>query len=323
MIISSQFQPPWWLRNRQLQTLYPALFRKVALVATRQEQFELPDGDFIDLVWTVGDTKPESPVVIVLHGLEGSLDSPYARGLLNLAAEKQWTGVLMQFRGCSGRHNRLDRSYHSGDTGDIHALVTELKRRYPERPLAVVGISLGGNVLLKYLGEQQQNSLLAAAMAISVPFDLADGARALGKGFARLYQWHLIRHIRLKMKDKFKERQAPIDMNKIDHWRDFFTFDDNVTAPVHGFNGVDDYYSRSSSKQFLKDIAIPTLILHSKDDPFMSTQAIPQENELSESITLELTEHGGHVGFTYGDFLKPGYWIEKRFSEFLTRNIST
>ncbi len=317
MIINSQFQPPWWCRNRHLQTLYPALFRKVALVDTRTEQFELADGDFIDLAWTSNDAKPGSPVVLVLHGLEGSIDSPYARGLLNLVAGKQWTGVLMQFRGCSGRHNRLDRSYHSGDTGDIHAVVTALKQRYPERPLVAVGISLGGNVLLKYLGEQKNESLLDAAMAISVPFDLADGARALGKGVSRLYQWHLIRHIRSKMKDKFRDKPAPVDMNKIDGWRDFFSFDDNVTAPIHGFNGVDDYYSRSSSKQFLKDITTPTLILHSKDDPFMSEQAIPREEELSESITLELTERGGHVGFVYGGIFKPRYWIEKRFEEFI------
>ncbi len=321
MITSSQFQPPWWLRNRHLQTLYPALFRKVALVKTRTEQFELPDGDFLDLVWTANDAEKNSPLVIVLHGLEGSIDSPYARGLLNLVARKQWTGVLMQFRGCSGRHNRLDRSYHSGDTGDIHTVITGLKQRYPDRPLVAVGISLGGNVLLKYLGEQNDNALLDAAMAISVPFDLADGARALGKGFARFYQWHLIRHIRNKMKDKFRDRPAPVDMNKIDAWRDFFSFDDNVTAPVHGFKGVDDYYSRSSSRQFLKDITTPTLILHSKDDPFMSEEAIPKEDELSNSITLELAERGGHVGFVCGDGFNPGYWIEKRFEELLTGNI--
>lgn len=315
-ILKSEFRPPWWCRNRHLQTLYPALFRKVALVDTRTEQFELADGDFIDLAWTSNDAKPGSPVVLVLHGLEGSIDSPYARGLLNLVAGKEWIGVLMQFRGCSGRHNRLDRSYHSGDTGDIHAVVTALKQRYPDRSLAAVGISLGGNVLLKYLGEQKNESLLDAAMAISVPFDLADGARALGKGLSRLYQWHLIRHIRLKMKDKFKSKSAPVDMNKIDQWRDFFSFDDNVTAPIHGFNGVHDYYSRSSSKQFLKDITTPTLILHSKDDPFMSEQAIPREEELSESVTLELTEHGGHVGFVCGKMLNLDYWFEKRAAEY-------
>lgn len=315
-IVKSEFKPPWWLRNRHLQTLYPALFRKVELVDTRSEQFELADGDFIDLVWTSNNAKPGTPVVIVLHGLEGSINSPYARGLLNLVADKQWAGVLMQFRGCSGRHNRLDRSYHSGDTVDIHAVVTAIKRRYPDRPVVAVGISLGGNVLLKYLGEQKQASLLSAAMAISVPFDLADGARALGKGLSRLYQWHLIRHIRTKMKNKFKNKPAPIDMNKIDQWRDFFLFDDKVTAPIHGFNDVDDYYSRSSAKQYLKHIITPTLILHSKDDPFMSEQAIPAEEELSNSITLELTEHGGHVGFVYGKMRNLDYWFEKRAAEY-------
>ncbi len=317
-IMKSDFTAPWWCRNRHLQTLYPALFRKPPAIDTETEQFELPDGDFIDLTWTTGNNKTDCPLVIVLHGLEGSVNSPYAAGLLKTIAKNNWQALLMHFRGCSGRHNRLNRSYHSGDTGDIHALINELKLRYPNRPIAAVGISLGGNVLLKYLGEQNDQSQLAAAMAISVPFDLADGARALGTGFAQLYQWHLISHIRNKMKDKFRNKPAPVDMDRIDQWRDFFSFDDNVTAPVHGFKGVDDYYSRSSSKQFLKQITTPTLILHSKDDPFMSENAIPKAAELSNSITLELTELGGHVGFVYGfSPFAPAYYIENRLELFM------
>ncbi len=317
MIVTSEFSPAWWLSNRHLQTLFPALLRKVPLVPTRWEQFDLPDGDFIDLVWTSNKTAKDAPIVVVLHGLEGSLNSSYTRGLLNTVSSQGWTGVLMHFRGCSGRHNRLDRSYHSGDTGDAQQLFTYLKQRYPERPLAAVGISLGGNVLLKYLGEKGNESLLAAAIAISVPFDLADGARALGKGASRLYQWHLISHIRDKMKDKFRDRPAPVDMNKLEQWRDFFSLDDNVTAPVHGFKDVDDYYTRSSSRQFLPDITIPTLVLHSADDPFMSTAAIPTNAELPDVVTLELSQRGGHVGFVYGSLFKPSYWIDKRAAEFL------
>lgn len=317
MITNSDFKPAWWCRNCHLQTLYPALLRKPPSLATRTEQYELADGDFIDLAWTTNVTDEEAPLVVVLHGLEGSINSPYAKGLLNTIANNQWSGVLMHFRGCSGRHNRLQRSYHSGDTGDLHVLLRELRTRFPQRPLAAVGISLGGNVLLKYLGEQNDQSLLTTAMAISVPFDLADGARALGKGFSRLYQWHLISHIRNKMIDKYRDRPAPVDMRRIDEWRDFFSFDNNVTAPIHGFKGVDDYYTRSSSRQFLKDITTPTLILHSKDDPFMSENAIPQDIELAENITLELCELGGHVGFIYGiNPFRAKSWIEKRLSEF-------
>ena len=318
---ASDFRPPWWCRNRHLQTLYPTLFRQPVSIELKTEQLELADGDFIDLVWTE-ELIPTSPIVVLLHGLEGSIDSPYVKGLLHVAIKNQWQAMLMHFRGCSGRHNRLDRSYHSGDTADLAFLLNTLMQRYPDRPLAAVGISLGGNILLKYLGESGVNSLLKAAMAISVPFDLADGAHALDQGFAKLYQSYLIGHIRKKMQDKFKHKQAPVNMKKISQWRNFFSFDDNVTAPIHGFNGVDDYYCRSSSKQFLPLIRIPTLLLHSKDDPFMSHAAIPTEKELSGTTLLELCENGGHVGFIYQDETgKLAYWAEKRMAEFFREQL--
>lgn len=316
MIIKSEFKPAWWCKHRHLQTLYPALFRRRPSLTLINEQLELPDGDFIDLVWTANKNK-NSPIIILLHGLEGSINSPYAKGILKTIADNRWQGVLMHFRGCSGRHNRLNRSYHSGETGDIHTLVTVLKERYPDRPLAVIGISLGGNVLLKYLGEQNKQCLLSAAMAVSVPFDLADGAITLNKGFAKLYQHHLINSLRKKLRDKFKNKPAPVDIDKLNEWPNFYSFDHNVTALIHGFESAGDYYSKSSSKQFLKFITTPTLILHSKDDPFMSKKAIPKEEELSDSTMLELTEYGGHVGFIYGQSpFDAKYWIEKRMLTF-------
>ena len=317
MIIHSEFKPAWWCKHRHLQTLYPALFRRHLPFTLHNEQLELPDGDFIDLVWTEKTQDKNTPIVILLHGLEGSINSPYAKGILKTVADNHWQGVLMHFRGCSGRHNRLNRSYHSGETGDLHTLITVLKDRYPERPLAVIGISLGGNVLLKYLGEQNKQCQLSAAMAVSVPFDLADGAIALNKGFAKLYQRYLINSLQKKMRNKFKNKPAPIDIDKLKKWTNFYLFDHNVTAPIHGFISADDYYSKSSSKQFLKHVTTLTLILHSKNDPFMSQKAIPKEEELSDSITLELTEHGGHVGFIYGQSpFDARYWIEKRMLAF-------
>lgn len=223
----------------------------------------------------------------------------------------------MHFRGCSGRHNRLNRGYHSGDTGDLHTLVTSLKTLHPDRNIAAIGVSLGGNVLLKYLGEQGEKSLLTAAMAISVPFDLAASAKHLDKGFSKLYQYHLVSRLRKKMMDKFNNRFSPINLNKLKEWKNFYLFDHHVTAVLHGFKSADDYYNQSSSKQFLKNIKIPTLILHSKDDPFMTEKAIPSEAELSSSILLELTEHGGHVGFIYGDSpFNVKYWSEERLIHF-------
>ena len=276
---------------------------------------ELPDSDFLDLVWT--EKKQTGPMVILLHGLEGSINSPYAKGILRTIHNNNWQGVLMHFRGCSGRHNRLNRSYHSGETGDLHTLISTLKDRYPDRDIAAIAVSLGGNVLLKYLGEQGDKCLLKTAMAISVPFDLADSAKHLEKGFAKVYQNHLISRLKEKMLSKFQNQSAPIDLDKLKEWNNFYQFDHNVTAAIHGFQSADDYYTRSSSKQFLKNIKIPTLILHSKDDPFMTQNAIPTEEELSPSITLELTEHGGHVGFIYGNTpFNVKYWIEKRLVEF-------
>jgi len=229
----------------------------------------------------------------------------------------------MHFRGCSGRHNRLDRSYHSGDTGDINSFISELITRYPNRKIAAVGISLGGNALIKYLGEQADNCPLTAAMAISIPFDLATCAKELETGFSRIYQGHLINSLIRKTRDKFKDKPAPIDLNKLNEWKDFYSFDHNVTAPVHGFKSADDYYTKSSCKQFIKHITTPTLILHSKDDPFMNQSALPNEDDLSDSVTLELTEQGGHVGFVYGDTpFKLKYWSEKRLVEFFSERVN-
>ena len=320
-IIESDFRPAWWLRNRHAQTIYPVWFRRQPQPETITEILELPDGDFIDLVWT---TRPPGPIVILLHGLEGGICSHYAKGILQTIHDAGWTGVLMHFRGCSGRHNRLARSYHSGDTCDLKYLIDQLRQRYPDSPLAAVGISLGGNVLLKYLGESGEASLLNAAMAISVPFDLANGARALDKGFARVYQRHLITRLADKIRDKFRKQKSPINLNKLDKWNNFYLFDHNVTAPLHAFKSAGEYYRLSSSRQFLKNITIPTLILHSLDDPFMTPAAIPTEKELSPSCLLELTKKGGHVGFIYGKY--PGnenYWIEEKILSFFNKHLGS
>ena len=237
----------------------------------------MPDGDFIDLVWT--EKKETIPIVLLLHGLEGSINSSYVKGILKTVIDRGWQGVLMHFRGCSGRHNRLDRSYHSGDTGDINSVIIELTNRYPGRKIAAIGISLGGNVLIKYLGEQGNNCPLTAAIAISVPFDLSICAKELETGFSRIYKRYLIRSLNKKINNKFKEKSAPINLKKLKEWTNFYSFDHNVTAPLHGFISVDDYYTRSSCKNFMKNISIPTLILQSKDDPFMNRSSLPSKDD--------------------------------------------
>ena len=303
------------MRNAHAQTLWPYLFQKKNGLALRHERLELPDGDFIDLCLT---NAPSDTIIIIIHGLEGSVDSHYARGIIPVLHGHGWQVVFMHFRGCSGEHNRLDRSYHSGDTGDIDYLIEALSRRHPHARLMALGYSLGGNALLKYLGERAGGQRLRAAAAVSVPFELALGARRLERGFSRLYQRYLLKRLQHKIISKFTGKQAPVPLHSIRQLNTFTLFDDAVTAPLHGFSDVQDYYSRSSSRQFLKNITVPTLIIQALDDPFLTPEALPGPDELSTAIRFELSEHGGHVGFIGGDVpFQPVYWLEQRIPAFI------
>ncbi|HSD96555.1 MAG TPA: hydrolase [Sulfuricaulis sp.] len=311
------FKAAWWCRGPHGQTLWARLARRPPHVALWRERLELPDGDFIDLDWT---EKGSGPIVIVLHGLEGSSDSPYARGLLRAIERRGWRGVVMHFRGCSGEPNRLARSYHSGDTGDLTFLVTTLRRREPRAPLAAVGFSLGGNVLLKWLGKAGGVTPLHAAVAVSVPFVLHGAADRLQQGFSRLYQWQLLRSLRHTVEAKQRHMELPLKIRDLSALKNFRDFDENVTAPLHGFDSADHYYTVSSSRQYLGEITVPTLLLHARDDPFMTASAIPRPDELSESVTLELSPHGGHVGFVAGIWpWRPRYWLDERIPAYLAR----
>lgn len=315
MITSSKFKPAWWLPGTHAQTLWPGLMRRPVEIELTTERLTLPDDDFIDLAWTKSNT---NKIVIVLHGLEGSINSNYARGMLAAIDKKGWRGVFMHLRGCSGEHNLKDYSYHSGETGDFRFLVETLRKRHPEATLSALGYSLGGNALLKYLGEYKDDSQLKAATAVSVPYLLSNSAVKLEKGFSRIYQRHLVNRLINKTSSKFKNRQAPFNMADLKKWNTFQLFDHHITAPLHGFKGSTDYYEQSSSRQYLKHITTPTLLIHSRDDPFMTTDAIPNQDDLSESVVLELSNHGGHVGFISGN--KPWnakYWLEQRIPEFL------
>ncbi len=315
----SEFNPTWWLSNRHLQTIFPSLLRKRPTISLTSERLELPDGDFIDLEWT---QRNHGPLIIVLHGLEGNLQSHYVCGLLKALQTHGFNVVFMYSRGCSGEPNRLARRYHAGETGDIHHVLSVLSKREPDRPIAAVGISLGGNALLKYLGEQGGNTQIKAAVAVSVPFDLNISASALEHGFARYYQRHLVDKLKTAIAEKHRTVSLPFPLPDLDQVHTLRQFDDQITAPLHGFNGVDDYYTQSSCRQYLKNIRIPTLILHAKDDPFMTPAAIPGKDELSGSIDLHLTEHGGHVGFIHGNPpIKPHYWLEESIPAWLKQGL--
>lgn len=312
-IVRSAFQPPRWLRGPHLQTLYPFGFRARPSIALRRERLELPDGDFVDLAH---GGPADGPLLLMFHGLEGSLRSHYALPWMRTFHQAGWRTLFMHFRNCSDEPNRLPRSYHSGDTGDIAHLVATIHAREPATPLAAMGVSLGGNALLKYLGERGADTPLSTAVAVSVPFRLDLAAERMERGLSRLYQWHLLRHLRSHAREKFAHMPAPIDLSQLDAMTTFRRFDDQVTAPLHGFAGVDDYYARSSSRQYLKHIRVPTLILHAEDDPFMTPDAIPSAAELSDSVTLELSPHGGHVGFVEG---ASSFWADRRIAEYLDR----
>lgn len=313
------FRPTWWCRGPHAQTLWARLVRHAPKLSFWRERLELPDGDFLDLDWTENGS---GPIVMVLHGLEGSSHSPYARGIMQAIERRGWRGVVMHFRGCSGEPNRLARSYHSGDTGDLIHVIDTLRRREPRAILGIVGFSLGGNVLLKWLGQAGKDAPVRAAVAVSVPYVLQSASDRLNRGFSRLYQWQLMRSLRRTVAEKRKRITLPIEIQDLSSLKSFRDFDEYVTAPLHGFDGSNHYYTVSSSRQYLRGIAVPTLLLHARDDPFMTEKAIPRHNELSDSVTLEVSAHGGHVGFVGGTWpWSARYWLEDRIPEFLGRHL--
>ena len=314
MIQESEFRPAWWLPDANLQTLFPHFFDPKPLPNLHRKRLELDDGDFLDLHFT---THQDGPLLLLLHGLEGSLKSHYVKSLLNALPASGLQCVLLNFRNCSGEPNRLPRSYHSGETGDLQSVLTYLQKRYPERDIYALGISLGGNVLLKWLGENPQQQQVQRAMAVSVPFQLNLAADRMQKGFSRVYQWHLIHKLQSSLRKKALTMSFPLDLSRLNTYNTFYKFDDSITAPLHSFSGVDDYYYQSSCSRYLHKIDTPTLILHARNDPFLTTKAIPNSEELGASVTLEIADSGGHVGFVYGKVpWKPRYWIHKRALDF-------
>lgn len=315
-IVDSPFEAARWLRGPHAQTLWGALAPRGRPAPHRLERWEQPDGDFVDLLWSADG---DGPLVVILHGLEGGIESRHIVGLRRALALRGWSSCVLLFRNCGDRPNRLARSYHSGETGDLDRLIARLRRSAPDRPLAAVGFSLGGNVLLKWLGENGARAALDAAVAVSVPMRLDRCADRLQRGLSRLYQWHLLRHLRGSYRRKFRHRDdPPFPLARLAELRSFRRFDDRVTAPLHGFAGVDDYYRRCSSRGFLAGIRVPTLVIQARDDPFMTPDMLPSAAELSATTTLELSPRGGHVGFVGGPHpCRPRYWLDRRIPAFL------
>lgn len=318
----SSFKAAFGLRNRHLQTILPNLgIRPMVRPRLRRETLELEDGDFLHLDWLAeGDPDPGAPVLICLHGLEGSSRSNYAADLMRQAREARWHGLVMHFRGCSGTMNRLPRTYHAGATADLHPVLAHVRSRLPEsRGIHAAGFSLGGNMLLKFLGETGADCPLVSAVTVSVPFDLLGASVTIDRGFARLYQWVLMRKMLTRVRQKASQLEGLIDLEKALASRTFVEFDDAVTAPLHGFSGYRDYYEQCSSIRFMHRIAIPTLVLHARDDPFLAPGFLPRADQVSPCVTLEYTEHGGHVGFVgQKKPWQPAMWLPRRMMEYFT-----
>ena len=320
MICPSEFKAPWWLRNNHMQTIWAGKLRRRPRLNMEQKRLTTADDDFIDLVIT---RDRGGAVVLVLHGLQGSIDSRYASGLLKALSDNGYTAVLMHFRGCSGELNKQPRLYHSGETTDALYVTDYIRRRFGARRIFAIGFSLGGNVLLKLLGEQQTKTPFDAAVAVSVPMRLDLCAIRINQGFSKLYQYLLVKSMKQTVIRKFYAGQlldSNINIEAVKQSKTFWDFDNAFTAPMHGFKDVHDYYRRCSSRQFLKHIQTPTLILHAADDPFRSKDAIPGDNELSHHVRLEISPNGGHTGFVSGTWpWRMHYWTDQRVMAFLNQ----
>ena len=340
------------------QTIYPALAARwmwnarrsagsagatpAPTVAYQRMRWDTPDADFIDIDWIgslpasivgqskcvslgalVSEERVSSPIVVMFHGLEGSSRSHYARAMAAELLALGWGGAIVHFRGCSGEPNRLARAYHSGDSAEIDWVLRRLKALAGTRALFAVGVSLGGNALLKWLGEQGSSagSLLRAAVAISAPVDLAAAGDGLARGFNRVYTRMFLNSLKARSLEKWQRYPMAFDRARMLGARNLRQFDDVVTAALHGFDGVDDYYRRASAKPWLRHIRLPTLMISARNDPFVPSWSLPQADALPSSVTAEFPAEGGHVGFVSGSF--PGHlqWLPTRVLEFFQRQV--
>lgn len=314
------YSPAWWIPGSHLQTLWGKLFRRQLPAPTTLERWDTPDRDFLEMHRL--SAEPSAPRLLLLHGLEGSIASHYAQGLLNEAARRKWGADLLIFRSCGSEPNRTRRFYHSGETGDLELVLKRVVTEFPNAPLALAGVSLGGNVLLKFLGERGEDLPLnlRSAAAISVPFDLELSSRRISRGFSRLYQRFFLKSLKEKAREKarrFPDLASPEEIAAIQTLEDF---DNLVTAPLHGFRDAHDYYKRASSLQYLEHIRINTLLLNAIDDPMLPPAVLDKVRHIVErnpALEADFVRRGGHVGFISGSIPgRPYYYAEHRIGKF-------
>ena len=323
----SDYSPAWWLPGAHAQTMWGKLFRRLPPLPTQRVRLNTPDGDFVDL-HRLSSSEHDAPRLLILHGLEGTVRSHYAQGLLSEAARRGWAADFLIFRSCGDEPNLTRRFYHSGETTDVAFVIDHILSESPGQPLLATGVSLGGNVLLKYLGEKSTgvSPQIKAAAAISVPFDLARSSRHIDRGFAKVYQRHFIRSLKRKTVAKLEQFPDLVDREELARIRTMYEFDETLTAPLHGFAGAEDYYTRSSSLAWLDRISIPTLLFNAVDDPFMPPDVLADVRAVAAgnpALEVDFPPHGGHAGFIAGSNpLRPFYYAERRACEFLARKLA-
>ncbi len=317
---AKSYKAPPWLPGGNIQTLYPYFYKPARLFSYRRERWELDDGDFVDVDWT--DVSADAPLVIFFHGLEGGSSSHYILSIINRLKHHHWRSAVIHFRGCSGMPNRLSRAYHAGDSTEIdwmlQRITDQIRSNQSKQPVYVIGVSLGGNALLKWLGEKGEHAkqLVAGVAAISVPLDLAAAGSALDIGFNQVYTRHFLNTLKNKAFDKLEQFPGLFDAVALRKCASIYDFDNLVTAPLHGFRDTDDYWRQSSSKQWLQHIQVPTLVINARNDPFMPASALPAQHEVSPAVTLEFPEQGGHAGFMQGPFPGKLSWLPNRILSF-------
>lgn len=333
----AHFVSPAWLPGGHAQTIYPAVFAPRPKVKLYRERWATPDEDFLDLDFNFDPTAPSASeahhfpsatltrqdskgLIVLFHGLEGSSGSHYAQATMQACIEQGWLGVVPHFRGCSGEENRVLRTYHSGETRDIDFILQRLAERFPDLPRYAIGVSLGGNALSKWLGEQGEsaNQWISAAAAFCAPQDLHEGAKALSKGFNLVYMNSFLKTLKAKALLKLEQHPGLMNRERIIASKNFFEFDEEVTAKVNGFADCYDYWEKSSCKIFLANVRIPLLLVNPLNDPFLPVQALARPGQVSRSVRLYYPKHGGHVGFLQGAF--PGHlgWLPNTALNFFT-----
>ncbi|MBV1871931.1 MAG: alpha/beta fold hydrolase [Gammaproteobacteria bacterium] len=346
MIQTSSFKAYRWLANRHLQTLWPSQFRQINPLPFRRQAITTHDQDivYLDIIGpspltgasavataekNISNNAPIAPLILMLHGLTGSSQSSYIQGYQHAFAKQGWRSITLNFRGCIEHPNYKAHAYHSGHTEDLQTIYQLIRDAEPDTPLAILGISLGGNVLLKWLGQQTKTPALFAAAAVSVPFQLDTCADTLDQGLSRLYRTHLVGELKkaFKLKREYllaqgykEEYQRTENLPDVSGMTTFWEFDHHITAALNDFDSVHHYYREASSRQYIKHIKVPTLMIQAADDPFINASAIPTNQELSNYTTLEVSQQGGHVGFIGGAHAKESnYWLDERLPQFFAQ----